>query len=214
MDTSAPEVNFYLNNVSLKSGDFLNSQPSLKAVISELVGISESSIKFLHNGSQITDGQSGGGRYDSYDSSSKTVTYTFKNSLSEGVHTLGFEVQDLAGNTTTLNFTDLSLTNSLALEKVMNYPNPFNESTNFSYELSKDADVSIKIYDVRGMLVKTLTASSAGSSGGRLGFNKIGWNGTDESGKNLANGMYIYFIKASDGGGGQVIKRSKIGISR
>jgi len=77
-----------------------------------------------------------------------------------------------------------------------NYPNPFNPITNIAYDLPPGADqykVVIKIYDLRGNLVKILENSEK-----RPGHYIVQWNGTDQSGQKVANGMYIYSITAAD----------------
>lgn len=75
-----------------------------------------------------------------------------------------------------------------------NYPNPFNPITNIAYDLPPRAgkyQVVIKIYDLRGNLVKILENSEKGP-----GHYMVQWNGTDQSGLKVANGMYIYSIQA------------------
>ena len=37
-----------------------------------------------------------------------------------------------------------------------NYPNPFNPETWIPYQLAKDAEVTVTIYDVRGVVVRQL----------------------------------------------------------
>lgn len=75
------------------------------------------------------------------------------------------------------------------------YPNPFNSSTTISFSNLQDAE--IKIFDIKGALIKTLKAnnSNAGS---------IIWNGTDNSECNITSG--IYFARASGKNGSASIK--------
>ena len=75
-----------------------------------------------------------------------------------------------------------------------NYPNPFNPTTNITYDLppgNGQYKVIIKVYDIQGRLVKVL--KSAQQSPGRY---TVQWNGTDKSGQRVANGVYIYSIQA------------------
>jgi flagellar hook assembly protein FlgD len=122
-------------------------------------------------------------------------------------------VADAAGNEGSGQLNDLKVSEQLILDKVMNYPNPFNQTTNFSYELSREAAVVIRVYTIRGQLVKTLHAT-AGDSGGQVGFNKVSWNGAAEDGRALPNGMYLYFIEARDSEGRLATARGKAGILR
>ena len=85
------------------------------------------------------------------------------------------------------------------MKNVVNYPNPFSESTCFTIEYDKEnvsVDVSIHIYDVAGRLVNVLEYNDL--TGGILNME---WNGIDASGNHLASGVYIYkvYLKDSDG---------------
>lgn len=213
LDTQTPTISFQLDNLTVASGDYIKAWPAVRAMITESVGVDTSSIAIKLDDTAVGDGLAGGGHYDNYDAATKTVTYTFKTALPDGSHTLAFEVKDLAGNTGSASYSNLRVAASLTLEDVMNFPNPSSNETNFSYQLSKDADVVIKIYTVRGELLKTLSASRGGA-GGQLGFNKIFWNGQDEQGNLLSNGMYLYLVTAADSDGNKAAKRSRLGILR
>ena len=72
-------------------------------------------------------------------------------------------------------------------ELFQNYPNPFNPSTVIRYDLALPGPVSLRIYDARGVLVKTLENSS--KPAGRY---EAGWNGLNEAGERVASGVYFY----------------------
>ena len=72
-----------------------------------------------------------------------------------------------------------------------NYPNPFNPTTTISYDLPEQAQVTLGIYDILGKQIKTLVNQSPDAG------NKIAvWDGTDELGRTVSAGLYIYRIKA------------------
>ena len=79
-----------------------------------------------------------------------------------------------------------------------NYPNPFNPETWIPYHLATDADVSLTIYDTRGIAVRALTLGhqSAGiyESRARAAY----WDGRNESGESVASGVYFYTLTAGD----------------
>lgn len=68
-----------------------------------------------------------------------------------------------------------------------NYPNPFNPVTKIVYNLPKEAEVSLKIYNLLGQEVMTLVSGVQGR-----GLQEVAFDG-----KNLASGMYIYSIEAT-----------------
>ncbi len=72
-----------------------------------------------------------------------------------------------------------------------NYPNPFNPTTVIRYELASAAEVTIKIYNVTGALVKTLEARHR-----ERGRYEAGWNGDNNRGQKVASGIYFYRLHA------------------
>jgi len=75
-----------------------------------------------------------------------------------------------------------------------NTPNPFNPMTTISFDLARDSHVSLKIYDVAGRLVRSLTNEQL-----TAGFNKqVVWNGLDNSGNRVSSGVYFYRLVAAD----------------
>lgn len=78
--------------------------------------------------------------------------------------------------------------NSFRFLLSQNYPNPFNLGTQILVELPKSCEVSLKIYNLVGQVVNTLVEGRM-----REGVWVLFWNGEDESGREVASG--IYFIK-------------------
>lgn len=72
-----------------------------------------------------------------------------------------------------------------------NYPNPFNPSTNISFEIPQSGNVSLTIFNSLGQVVKTLVSDEL--SPGRHNFV---WDGTDEANNNVASGIYLYKLTA------------------
>jgi hypothetical protein len=74
-----------------------------------------------------------------------------------------------------------------------NAPNPFKRQTSINYQLTKPGLVSLKVYNVAGQIVKTLV--NGVQSGG--GCN-VKWDGRDDNGNDISNGVYIYRLQAGD----------------
>jgi subtilisin family serine protease len=101
-----------------------------------------------------------------------------------------------------------------------NYPNPFNPSTTIAFELRAESkelkaphstkridrfltppksevlavNTSLKIYNIRGQLVKTLFEGDLPE-----GRYEVTWDGKDESGAKVASGVYLYRLKTAQG---------------
>ena len=89
----------------------------------------------------------------------------------------------------------LSSAGAKNLGYVFAYPNPFRESTVIVYELADQADVSAKIYTTAGRLIRRLHDDR----GGQPGQNRtLVWDGRDETGDPVANGVYFLKLEAKD----------------
>ena len=79
---------------------------------------------------------------------------------------------------------------------LQNFPNPFNPETWIPYTLANDADVSVRIYDVQGKLIRQLDVGQqpAGSYLSREAA--VYWNGKDLLGESVSSGVYFYTLKA------------------
>ena len=74
-----------------------------------------------------------------------------------------------------------------------NFPNPFNPTTTISYDLPEQAQVTLGIYDLLGKKIKTLVNQSQDAG------NKIAmWDGTDNLGRQVSAGVYLYQIQAGE----------------
>jgi hypothetical protein len=72
-----------------------------------------------------------------------------------------------------------------------NFPNPFNPTTRITFGLAAPADVSLRIYDAAGRLVRVL-AEEARPAGNYAEL----WDGRDARGAAVASGIYFYRLQA------------------
>jgi hypothetical protein len=73
-----------------------------------------------------------------------------------------------------------------------NYPNPFNPATVIRYEVAEAGEVTIRIYNVRGALVKTLYHGQR-----KPGRYEVGWNGQNRRGEPVSSGVYFYRMETT-----------------
>lgn len=81
------------------------------------------------------------------------------------------------------------------------YPNPFRSATTVSFELPTWGNVKVQVFDVRGMLVRTLKNEALGP-----GRHHVDWDGRDGKGQEVACGIYIVRLEA----GGRLATRKAI----
>ncbi len=72
-----------------------------------------------------------------------------------------------------------------------NVPNPFNPSTRIDFTLPDDGRAVMRIYDARGREVRTLLNGVLPA-----GDHALTWDGTDDTGRELASGTYFYQLEA------------------
>jgi len=73
------------------------------------------------------------------------------------------------------------------------YPNPFNPETTISYDISNVGNVEIVVYDMMGREIKTLVSGYHTPS-----TYQVVWNGTDNRGKIVPSGVYLYRMSSSE----------------
>jgi len=77
---------------------------------------------------------------------------------------------------------------------LQNRPNPFNPQTTIAFELPNEQAVSLRVFDLSGRLVRVLVDGEVYGQG----HSEATWNGRDDSGRQVAAGMYFYRLGAGD----------------
>jgi hypothetical protein len=72
-----------------------------------------------------------------------------------------------------------------------NYPNPFNPSTTIRFETASRGRALLRVYDVRGALVRTLLDDTRDAGAG-----SVTWDGRDDEGRFVSSGVYLYRLTA------------------
>lgn len=76
------------------------------------------------------------------------------------------------------------------------YPNPFNSTTKIRYDLETTATVTLQIFDLRGVLVKTLLHTRQ-----QPGHYRVAWDARDQQHRSVSAGVYLYRLQTTDGFG-------------
>jgi len=79
-----------------------------------------------------------------------------------------------------------------------NYPNPFNPETWIPYHLSKDAEVTLRIYALNGQVVRTLVLGYQPAGMYQTRSRAAYWDGKNAFGESVASGVYFYTLTAGD----------------
>ena len=78
------------------------------------------------------------------------------------------------------------------LSGVTNYPNPFNPNTTIALALAKDAEVSVRIFNVKGQVIRTLLNGNV-----KAGIHNLLWNGADDDGNTVSSGIYLVKVQGA-----------------
>ena len=87
--------------------------------------------------------------------------------------------------------------NKQTITEVLNYPNPFSTSTRFVFTLTGNEipDIfTIQIMTITGKVVREITKTELGNLHIGRNITEYAWDGKDEYGDKLANGVYLYKV--------------------
>ncbi|HEX9252022.1 MAG TPA: FlgD immunoglobulin-like domain containing protein, partial [Ignavibacteriaceae bacterium] len=205
-DGKGPEIEIYFDDVANTNGYLVNQNPSLIVKLSDETGLNTTGTgvghklegilnQQLNNPIDFTNHFTGdldaGGRTGS-------INYKFS-ALSNGDYELLVKAWDVFNNFSEENtFFSVVDGSDLEIRDVYNYPNPFSDRTQFTFQqnLTQPIDVKIKIYTIAGRLIKEIEKNNLNEK-----FAVIDWDGRDADGDPLANGTYLYklIVKSVDG---------------
>ena len=126
----------------------------------------------------------------------------------DGIYELSIRAQDRTGNNSgdydyKIRF---EIINEAMVSNVLNYPNPFSTSTQFVFTLtgSEVPDfMKIQIMSVSGKVVREITNDELGPLHVGKNMTQYRWDGTDEFGDRLANGVYLYRVVTRETNGAE-----------
>ena len=200
-DTEGPIISLYMNDRSFADGGITNDEPIL---LGDLVDKSGINITGLSVGHDLTLEKDSDGEKivinDFYKSEKDNFTkgsfsYPFSK-LDPGKYSLNITAWDIFNNKSEkrINFVVVD-SDEQNIRNLYNFPNPFSSHTEFRFEHDlpdNNLDVLINIFSLSGKLVKSIqqTVYSQGYV-----VSDIEWDGTDDFGVKLANGVYIFNAK-------------------
>ncbi len=119
----------------------------------------------------------------------------------DGKYTLFVQGTDRSGNISgDIDYrVTFEIIHESSITNMMNYPNPFSTSTRFVFTLTgseEPDDILIQIMTVTGRVVKEINEDELGPIYIGRNITEFAWDGTDEFGDPLANGVYLYRVKA------------------
>ncbi|HEB62765.1 MAG TPA: type IX secretion system sortase PorU, partial [Bacteroidetes bacterium] len=201
-DKEGPQIQLYMNDTGFAYGGITDRNPVLLGFLEDESGINITGIGIGHELSAEMDNNSGNKIilnefYESEMNNFRKGSFRYPLSkLEPGKHLIKVEAWDILNNRSEKIIEFIAVDgNSEKLKHVLNYPNPFSSMTNFRFEHDlpdQELDIAVNIYSMSGKIVKSISLNKT-SPGYQI--SDISWDGTDDYGNRLANGIYIYKIK-------------------
>lgn len=216
-DTLNPLLDVTFDNAHILNGDIVSAKPEIVIQLKD-----EAKWRLLDDTSLVSvslkhpDGSIREYRYDNdtlkFEASRTATSYgnaatvRFKpHLLVDGDYELIVQGQDKSANKAgAMEYrVSFQVINKAMISNLLNYPNPFTSSTAFVFKITGSAvpdNIKIQILTVNGKVVKEIKKEELGTL--RVGTNitEYKWNGTDEFGQKLANGIYLYRVITTTNG--------------
>ena len=214
-DLIDPVVQVLFDGVRINDGDLVSSTPEIHIQIKDenpYLRLNDTSAYFL----ELTypDGRREQFRFDQdivefvpANGSSNSADIFIKPELTQdGTYTLEILGQDRSSNLSgRLSLRkDFEVITQQMVSNVLAYPNPFTTQTRFVYTLTGNEPpvmFRIQIMTVSGRMIRDIDLTQTEEL--KIGTHQtdFAWDGTDEYGDMLANGVYLYRVITSDGEG-------------
>ena len=207
-----PYITVKINGADIFNDDMLTSKPYISFSVTDTVSIESGSVRLFIDEKEILPPRLKVGQ-----PSITTVLGSFEagenDKLSVGDHKIQVYATDSAGQTRAWERKGLHVYNGeiKIVDEIEITPVPSN-GVSINYKLTRDAPVSIYLYDMVGHLVWRGNFD-AGQSGGRAGLNQINWQASDAEGNPVAGGKYPFRILAEMSGAKKAIGKGMVTLS-
>jgi hypothetical protein len=203
-DNRAPRIELTVDGRPLQVSGLVSNTPALYLSIQDESGINlqKEDVQILINNASLPEDKV---LIPDSVQNNNALGITVYPELNNGKHILKVNVQDVNGNAAQREF-ELVVAEGFDIHVYGNYPNPFQDQTIFTYfvDLNDDLDeFEIRIYTVSGRFIRKIDSDlnnpiDAPDGGARRkGYNELIWDGHDNDGNEVANGVYFAVIHAA-----------------
>ncbi len=218
-DNQGPGIKLFLNDDKFVFGGMTDQSPKVFAMLTDSSGINTVGNGIGHDMTATLDKNPRqlfvlNDYYESdLDNYQKGRVLYSLNELSPGRHSIQFKAWDINNNSSEA-YTEFVVAESakLALDHVLNYPNPFTTHTTFMFEHNKPCTsmtIQVQVFTVSGKLIKTLDNYMI-NDGYRN--TSVSWDGRDDFGDPIGKGVYVYRLKVKTADGEVADKFEKLVI--
>ena len=189
-DKVSPKLEAMVDGQKILKGGYISPEPEIVISIRDESGVSVHDIEFFKNGFNWD-------LVNNFDLIQNGIlTQIILNPiLSENDRTMSFIASDYLGNMSDTLKLEFFVSPDMKIIDYGNFPNPFKSKTLFSYELTRNIDdFKLSIYTVDGRKIREFKSFDYGinSNLSSIGYHEIIWDGMDDWGDEVANGVYFY----------------------
>jgi hypothetical protein len=191
-DREPPFIEIQCDDQPLTAGSYVSDRPNLGILIQDPSGVDirpESFTVLIDEAALPPDATV----FPDSVENPALIRLSLRPSLAKGEHSLYIRASDVHGNTLQTEPIRFQVSDRFDIQFLGNHPNPFKRETVFVYVLTEYADrLSIKLYTVSGRLIRTLDDPTLATPD----YHELEWDGRDDAGEEVANGVYFYRILA------------------
>lgn len=197
-DDEGPIIQLFMNDETFVDGGITDNSPFILANLEDMSGINTAGgighdiVAILDEDDENPFVLNEYYEAEADDFTRGKVYYQLRD-LEEGLHTLKFRAWDTYNNSSTaeIQFT-VSSNENLSITRVLNYPNPFTDYTEFWFNHNRPfepLEVQVQVFTITGKVV--WSQNQLINTDGFLSRD-ITWNGRDDFGDRIGKGVYVY----------------------
>jgi hypothetical protein len=205
-DNQGPQIQLYMNDESFVDGEITDDSPFLLAQLQDDNGINTAG-GIGHDIVAILDGDEANPiilnefyEAEVDDFTAGEVYYKLRD-LEDGIHTLSFKAWDTYNNSSIADIQfRVASADGLDISRVLNYPNPFVNYTEFWFHHNQPfqpLNVQVQVLTVTGKVVWTHNETITTDS---FLAREITWDGRDDFGDQIGKGVYVYKLTVESPG--------------
>jgi len=203
-DSLPPSIEVTFDGQKIMDGDLIPAKPEIKFKFYDETDISytladTANIKIMLDNQVVKYNLDGSPNpqieFTPMNDGNLKAIVTFRPVLTEGEHNFRFIGADKNNNSADTLSIRTNVSYAFKVRELYNFPNPMRGDTYFTFNLFAEKSPErcrIKIYTVAGRLIKEITAPA------HVGYNQIYWDGRDNDGETIANGIYLYKLILED----------------
>ena len=214
-DSLSPTFKITFDGREILNGDLISSEPEVVITLEDNspLPLDTTNFTIIHNNIPLRFSNPAlTFNYTPFPNSKASVLW--KPKLNDGRHILEVLAKDASNNYfDTVSYRIVFyVSNQSDIRNIYNYPNPFKDDTYFTFEIlgkNPPEEMKLKIFTIAGRLIREIIIPPNSL---RMGFNRVFWDGRDEDGDEIANGVYFYKVitKFSDKTKSGIYKFSKL----